>query len=222
MDNTIQDLTNSILASMNLPTQPMRIVLPVEMLQTNANQWNHAIIFTLMNGNHLNPNQVMRAGKIKWKVIDACDIVRAGNNRFVCRFYNNNDLDRVEEQQPWTIMGSLVLMEEFRTGMIAANVIFETLPLWMGFRGLELEHLNTKTVRMIASAAGIVQTVLPVGVIPRTAEGFRARVGVLVHLPLVQGYTFNTLSKGDVWISYKYNNLPSLLHNLFEARSQQK
>ncbi|KAF5197098.1 hypothetical protein FRX31_013315 [Thalictrum thalictroides] len=93
--------------------------------------------------------------------------------------------------------------------MIAANVRFETIPLWMSFRGLELEHMHTDTVRMIGSAAGIVRTVLPVGVIPRTAEGYRARVDVFVHLPVVQGYTFNTLTKGDVWIYFRYNNLPS-------------
>ncbi|KAF5199581.1 hypothetical protein FRX31_010832 [Thalictrum thalictroides] len=210
MENIVHELTNAILASMNLPSQPMRIILPIEMLQTNGNQWNHTLIFTLMNGKHLNPNQVMRAAKIKWKVIDLCDIVRAGHNRFVCRFYNINDHERVEEQQPWIIMGCLVLMEEFSTDGIAANVRFETLPLWMSFRGLELEHLHTETVKMIGSVVGIVQIVLPVGVIPRTVEGYRARVRVFVHLPLVQGYTFNTLSKGDVWISYKYNNLPSL------------
>ncbi|KAF5205185.1 hypothetical protein FRX31_005228, partial [Thalictrum thalictroides] len=188
----------------------MRIILPTEMLQTNANQWNHTLIFTLLNGNHLNPNQVMRAIKLKWKVLDACDIIRAGENRLICRFYNLNDHERIEEQQPWTVLGCLVLIEEFAVEMIAANVRFETIPLWMSFRGLELEHLNTNTIRMIGSAAGTVRTVLPVGVIPRTAEGYRARVDVFVHLPVVQGFTVNTLTKGDVWISFRYNNLPSL------------
>ncbi|KAF5180398.1 hypothetical protein FRX31_030015 [Thalictrum thalictroides] len=188
----------------------MRIILPTAMLQANANQWNHTLIFTLLNGNHLNPNQVMRADKLKWKVMELYDIVRAGHNRFICRFHNHNDHERVEEQQPWTILGCLVLMEEFSIGMITANVRFETLPLWMSFRGLKLEHLHIETIRMIGSDVGIVQTVLPVGVIPRTAEGYRARVGVFVHLPLVQGYTFNTLTNEEVWISFKYNNLPAL------------
>ncbi|KAF5208030.1 hypothetical protein FRX31_002381 [Thalictrum thalictroides] len=63
---------------------------------------------------------------------------------------------------------------------------------------------------MIASAAGTVSEVLPVGVIPRSAEGYRAHVNVLVHFPLVEGTMVNTLEKGDVWVSFKYNGLPSL------------
>ncbi|KAF5205298.1 hypothetical protein FRX31_005115, partial [Thalictrum thalictroides] len=41
----------------------------------------------------------------------------------------------------------------------------------------------------------IVSEVLPVGVIPRTAEGYRDRVNVLIHLPLVEGTMVNSLSK---------------------------
>ncbi|KAF5179946.1 hypothetical protein FRX31_030467 [Thalictrum thalictroides] len=71
-------------------------------------------------------------------------MVRAGNNRFICRFSNVNDQERIEEQQPWMVMGCLILMETFSTGMVAANITFERLPLWMSFRGLELEHLKLR------------------------------------------------------------------------------
>ncbi|KAF5181686.1 hypothetical protein FRX31_028727, partial [Thalictrum thalictroides] len=112
----------------------MRHRIPVSMLQANGNMWNHSLIFTMMHGDHINPNHIMRTIKIKWKVVDACDIVRAGHNRFICRFSHDNDHERVEEQQPWVAMGCLVLMEPFTTGMIAANATFERLPLWMSFR----------------------------------------------------------------------------------------
>ncbi|PIA45533.1 hypothetical protein AQUCO_01600016v1 [Aquilegia coerulea] len=80
----------------------------------------------------------------------------------------------------------------------------------MCFIGLELEHHSTEIVGMIASAAGTVSEVLPVGVIPRAAEGYRAHVNVLINFPLVEGTLVNTLAKGDVWIGFKYNGLPSL------------
>ncbi|KAF5205140.1 hypothetical protein FRX31_005272 [Thalictrum thalictroides] len=94
--------------------------------------------------------------------------------------------------------------------MVAANITFERLPLWMCFCGLKLEHLQSDTVRFIGEAAGIVSNVLPVGVIPRTAEGFRVLVNVNINEPLVQGRFDNTLSNGDVWVAFRYNNLPTL------------
>ncbi|KAF5199989.1 hypothetical protein FRX31_010427 [Thalictrum thalictroides] len=141
-------------------------------------------------------------------------MIRAAHNRFGCRFHNQNDQERVEEQQPWSVLGFLVLIQPFSTEMVTENVLFNTLPLWMSFKGLELEHLHANTVKMIGSAAGEVTTVMPTGIIPRTAEGFRARVNVDIHRPLVQGWPVTTLAKGVVWISFKYNNLPGLFCHL--------
>ncbi|KAF5205195.1 hypothetical protein FRX31_005218 [Thalictrum thalictroides] len=62
--------------------------------------------------------------------------------------------------------------------MMASKVKFDSMPLWMSFKGLQLEHLHADTVRLIAAAAGVVLIVLPVDIIPRTAEGFHARVNV--------------------------------------------
>ncbi|KAF5178378.1 hypothetical protein FRX31_032033, partial [Thalictrum thalictroides] len=214
MENQVHDLTSSISTSLSIPNQTMRIQIPVAMLTENGSQWNHALIFSLLDGGHINPNHVMRTVKLKWKITEVCDMVRAGYNRFICRFSNVNDQDRIEEQQPWVVMGCLILIETYSTGMVAANITFDRLPLWLSFKGLELEHLNSETVKLIGEAAGSVTSVLPRGVIPRSAEGFRAQVQVNVNEPLVQGQFVNTLANGDIWVAFKYNNLPSLFCTL--------
>ncbi|KAF5200807.1 hypothetical protein FRX31_009606 [Thalictrum thalictroides] len=188
----------------------MRVQIPVVMLRQNGSQWNHTLIFSLLDGGHLNPNHVMRTVKMKWKITEVCDMVRAGNNMFIYRFSNINDQECIEEQQPWVVMGCLILIETYSTGMVAANITFERLPLWLSFKGLKLEHLNSDTVRLIGQAVGNVTFVLLMGVIPRSAEGFRAHVQVNVNEPLVQGQFAN----GNVWVAFKYNNLPDLYCNL--------
>ncbi|KAF5202703.1 hypothetical protein FRX31_007710 [Thalictrum thalictroides] len=193
---------------MNLPEPPMRI--PLDLLRETGNLWNNTLIFTLLNGGHLNPNLVMRTVKAKWKTSDTCDMVLSGHNLYVCRFNHAEDQIRVQDHQPWVALGCLILIQPFSNGMNASFIIFNTIPLWLSLKGLALEHLNYKTVQMIAAQAGEVDHVLPVGVIPRSAEGFRALVRVNVQLPLVQGYPCNTLQNGDVWVSFKYNNLPGL------------
>ncbi|KAF5203512.1 hypothetical protein FRX31_006901 [Thalictrum thalictroides] len=170
----------------------------------------YTIILTLLRGDHLNPNLVMRVINTKWIVRETSDVLRAGSNRFICRFHKQDDHDQIFNKQPWQILGHLILMEGFSTGQDYKSIQFQTLPLWISFTGLELEHYSTETVGMIATAAGRVTKVLPNGVIPRSAEGYRARVHVQVQFPLVEGTKVNTLTKGDVWINFKYNNLPPL------------
>ncbi|KAF5183803.1 hypothetical protein FRX31_026610, partial [Thalictrum thalictroides] len=172
--------------------------IPNQILRNNGALWNNTIILTLLHGDNLNPNLVMRSIKTKWSVRESADIIRAGPNRFICRFQKSEDLERVLYKQPWQVLGHLIILEPFSTGKDAHSIRFETIPLWVSFIGLELEHHSTEIVGMIASATGTVSEVLPVGVIPRSAEGYRAHVNVLVHFPLVEGTMVNTLEKGDV------------------------
>ncbi|KAF5187602.1 hypothetical protein FRX31_022811 [Thalictrum thalictroides] len=113
-------------------------------------------------------------------------------------------------------------MEPFTTGMDSGSILFQTLPLWMSFIGLELEHHSTEAVSMIASATGVVNQLLPVVIIPCKAEGYRAQVKVDVNYPLVQGTMVNTLSKGDVWVAYKFNGLSSLYCIIFRKLSHER
>ncbi|KAF5184970.1 hypothetical protein FRX31_025442 [Thalictrum thalictroides] len=85
----------------------------------------------------------------------------------------------------------------------------------MCFSGWELEHYSIDVIKMIASVAGIVTEVLPGGIIPRSAEVYHARVNVFVHLPLVESTMVSSFTKGKVWISLKYNGLPSLYCNTY-------
>ncbi|KAF5205141.1 hypothetical protein FRX31_005273 [Thalictrum thalictroides] len=76
----------------------MRLQIPIAILRENGNQWNNSLILTLLtllDGGHHNPNHVMCSVKIKWKITKVCDMVRAGHNKFICRFSNVNDQERI-------------------------------------------------------------------------------------------------------------------------------
>ncbi|KAF5200163.1 hypothetical protein FRX31_010250 [Thalictrum thalictroides] len=67
----------------------------------------------------------------------------------------------------------------------------------------------------IATAAGRVSKVRPKKNLPRTAEGYMAQVRVDIYKHLVWGTFINTIEGPDVWIEFKYNNLPGLYCNIF-------
>ncbi|KAF5178356.1 hypothetical protein FRX31_032056 [Thalictrum thalictroides] len=186
----IHSLSSSLQNSLSLPPTIMNI--PDDILEANHALWEHTIIITLVNGDGLNPNHVMKCVRQAWRLQQRLDIIPYARNRFVCRFERLTDMERIIADQPWIIIGRLLLIQSFSADMEVHLVTFNTIPLWLGFRGLQLEHLNSAVVSLIASAARNVLNVLPQGVIPRTAEGYRARVEVLVSNPLIQAITVNT------------------------------
>ncbi|KAF5198027.1 reverse transcriptase, partial [Thalictrum thalictroides] len=182
--------------------------IPLDMLQANNNLWNDSVIFTLYGGDNLNPNHVLKAVRKKWGVQNSADIVRFGKNIYVCNFMRLKDKERVVEKEPWTVLGHLLIMLPYDGNIITDELSLERVPLWMSVKGLLLQHMHMDTVQMIASAAGEVEIVLPQIIVPRTAEGFRAKVRVLVNTPLIQGCEVNTVEGRKIWVDFKYNNLP--------------
>ncbi|KAF5180636.1 hypothetical protein FRX31_029776 [Thalictrum thalictroides] len=208
-DKDINDLTESIQTNLTILKRVMRI--PLEQLRINGALWMHAMIISLWNGDHLNPNHVIRQIKLRWKVGERMSMVRVGHNRFVCKIHDVDDLERVETLQPWQIMGCIVLIEPFSTPMNPCDVVFTRIPLLIRFPNLTLEHMSAETVHLLAEDAGVVIEVLPHdGSLPRTAEGFRANIWADIHKPLLRGTYANTLHSGDVWVKIAYINLPSL------------
>ncbi|KAF5198183.1 hypothetical protein FRX31_012230 [Thalictrum thalictroides] len=97
------------------------------------------------------------------------------------------------EREPWTILGYIVVILPYTANMEPADVVLNSIPLWLSLKGLLLQHMHTNTVAMIAAATGEVEIVLPQLIVPRTAEGFRAKVRVLRNQPLLHGCDVNTV-----------------------------
>ncbi|KAF5199203.1 hypothetical protein FRX31_011209, partial [Thalictrum thalictroides] len=138
------------------------------------------------------------------------DMIRVGNNRFLCKIHDEKALKEMKLKQPSQIMGCIVLIEAFSPPTNPHSVIFTRIPLWIRFPDLTLEHMSADSVTLIAADAGEVIDVQPQGRIPRYAEGYRAQVWANIHKPLLKGTYANTLQNGNIWVSILYNNLPPL------------
>lgn len=63
--------------------------------------------------------------------------------------------------------------------MEARDIIFDTIPLWIGFKRLELEHYKLAIIKM--TDAKEVDEVTPKEKIPRSSAGYRAKIKVNMH-----------------------------------------
>ncbi|KAF5194334.1 hypothetical protein FRX31_016076 [Thalictrum thalictroides] len=165
----------------------------------------------MFKGLHLNPNVVITIVLLKWEKefkITEFDLLRVGANKFICKFVKNEDQDTIWGRQPMQSLGSLILMQHFNREKEVEEVSFDTIPVTITFKGLLLEHLDPKVIIFMARRAGVVVAVEPNDSSPTTVEGFRARIIVNVHLPLVQGGSFNSTTKGKIYINFIYFDMP--------------
>ncbi|KAF5208432.1 hypothetical protein FRX31_001989 [Thalictrum thalictroides] len=94
-------------------------------------------------------------------------------------------------------------MQPFSTDLNPFNIRFNTIPLWMSLGGLCLEHHTPDIVDFIAGTAGECIMVLPKMLVPRTSDGYKAKVTVKVFEPLIQGTPANTME----YINFTYHGV---------------
>ncbi|KAF5176623.1 hypothetical protein FRX31_033790, partial [Thalictrum thalictroides] len=183
--------------------------LPEELLQASHAQWDSTLIVTIFMGDHLNPDLAMKAIRAAWRLRSTLDLIQQGINRFVCRFERDSDKQRVQDEQPWKVLGKVLLIHHFNGDMDPETVGFNTLPVWMCFEGLKLEHFHFSIIEMISAAAGKVLDVQPKRFLPRQADGFRARVELNINEPIAQGVPVNSVRWGRTWVTFIYKDLPN-------------
>ncbi|KAF5186482.1 hypothetical protein FRX31_023931, partial [Thalictrum thalictroides] len=181
--------------------------IPDKLLKESHDLWSGSLIVTLLKGEHINGDHAMKAIRSTWRPRGRMDILKRGNNLYVCRFDRDQDKDRITEEQPWKVLGKLMLMQPFSADMNPFDVRFNTIPLWMSMGGLSLEHHTAAIVEFIAGAAGECLLVIPRDLTPRTMGGYRARVVVQVFDPLIQGIPTTTVHQGIVYVSFNYHQL---------------
>ncbi|KAF5207229.1 hypothetical protein FRX31_003184, partial [Thalictrum thalictroides] len=174
------------------------MIIPPSILRTTKALWKNALLVTFYHGGEqLNRTMVMRTLAAKWNIQNPMDVICEAPNKYICRFENAEDRNRIENMQPWHLCGHIVLMTHFISGMVAATHEIETVPIWLTMSGLHLEHHSLEAAAMIASAAGTVKKIE----FPKSGTGFRAKVGIKIAHPLVQGTPVNICDGDDIWIA---------------------
>lgn len=65
------------------------------------------------------------------------------------------------DEQPWQFLGWLMFIKDYFPNIKEEEVIFNTIPIFIWFGGLELEHYKMTTIENIASAMGKVKSIIP-------------------------------------------------------------
>ena len=69
--------------------------------------------------------------KKSWGLEEKVQIIEVGSNLFQFKFKEEFDLNRVFTGGPWSFDNQALMLTKWEVGMMAANVGFETMPLWV-------------------------------------------------------------------------------------------
>lgn len=92
----------------------------------------------------------------------------------------------MEDEQPRIVCDKLLLVKDFLEHIEAKDVIFDTILLWIGFKGLERENYKRPIIWIITSAVGEVDEIFPKDIVPRTFDFYHAKVKVKVSALLLE------------------------------------
>ncbi|KAF9620264.1 hypothetical protein IFM89_010999, partial [Coptis chinensis] len=154
--------------------------IPQDLLLQSQARWTTSLIGKLISDVPHHPNEILRAVRSKWNLKKKLDIVVLEGDLFVFRFEKEADKAKIIKEQPWQVLGYLLVLKAFSPNIPPSTVLFTTTPIWIGFTGLLLEHQLSIVIERIASDTGRVLEVDPVDNTPKDADGTS---GVEVHPP---------------------------------------
>ncbi|CAL5438970.1 unnamed protein product [Camellia sinensis] len=93
---------------------------------------------------HLDPIQVIVDAVINsaWKTRASLRISPWNENVYLFQFDELEDRRRVLEDAPWSVMGSLLVLQPLQSGMVTSELEFRWCPFWVQVHGLPIEKLT--------------------------------------------------------------------------------
>ncbi|KAI8563747.1 hypothetical protein RHMOL_Rhmol03G0132900 [Rhododendron molle] len=130
------------------------------------------------------------------------------NSLYAFTFDLEEDLIKITNQAPWSVMGGLLVLTRWDHDKSVEELDFSSSPFWVQVHGLPLGQINKKNGSLIASMIG--QEVVQGNTSFSSArfQGYlHLRVIIDITKPLKKGFFLKREGKEDLWIKFKYERL---------------
>ncbi|KAE9465341.1 hypothetical protein C3L33_02748, partial [Rhododendron williamsianum] len=118
------------------------------------------------------------------------------------------DLLKITNQAPWSVMGGLLVLARWNHDMTIEDLDFSHSPFWVQIHGLPLGQMNRKNGEAIANLIGKLDSSGMKTYDTSTFKDYlRLRVIIDITRPLKKGFFLKRREKEDLWIRFKYERL---------------
>lgn len=144
-----------------------------------------------------------------WGMKEELRIVEVGENLFHFRFAEEEGMRRVLAGGPWNFDDHILLLKQWKEGMMEGDITFESFDVWVQLHGLPFEYIGDEVGRAIGGRIGELLEV------DNRVEGgeqgrfIRIMVRLELNAPLKRGGNIVCGGGRKVWVAYKYERLLS-------------
>ncbi|KAI8020470.1 hypothetical protein LOK49_LG04G00467 [Camellia lanceoleosa] len=169
---------------------------------------------------NLNKQAVANIIHSAWKTRASVRISPWNENVYLFQFDDLEDLRRVLEDGPWSVMWSLLVLQPLKSGMVTSELEFRWCPFWVQVHGLPIAKLTRGHGETIGRRLGRLVRV------EAHSEGLllqrnflRIRVEIDITKPLLQGFILHHREEGEVLggagiiVLYKYEKLSEFCYD---------
>ena len=130
------------------------------------------------------------------------------DNLFIAVFLNEDDLERVMVQSPWTFDKKLIQIVRFKEDMQPTEVKFSRSAFWIRVINLPIKCMIREVAEDIGNAIGrFIEADLPESGLG-WGRYLRVRVEIDVTQPLLRGKILEISDNKPFWVEFQYEHLP--------------
>jgi hypothetical protein len=129
-------------------------------------------------------------------------------NKFLFTVPLQSHVDRIMQQGPWNIRGSLLLLQPWTADLALDEINLHMCVFWVQVHGLPSQNMTSTNAIKIGKGLGTLLEVdngHVVGLICR--QFLRIKVEINILQPLVPGFLLPRLNRDPLWVSFKYERL---------------
>nr|XP_023882815.1 uncharacterized protein At4g02000-like [Quercus suber] len=147
-----------------------------------------------------------------WGVDEGMQIAEVGSNLFQFKFKTEFDLERVLRGGPWPFDNQVLMLRRWQAGMIAKNVKFDTVGIWVQIWGAPLDMVCPQVAGEVGGRLEKVEEVKRRWRNDMQNLFMKVKVVIPISQPIRRG-GFLLGSDGQcTWAMFKYERLPIFCH----------
>ncbi|QHO31323.1 hypothetical protein S83_026012 [Arachis hypogaea] len=173
-----------------MPNGLYNLVIGEHIKRELRKEWWESLIVKLM-GRRISLMVMRRRLETMWEKHGSLEVIDLGNDYFLVRFFNSEDLDYAIMQGPWKIFDHYLAVRLWKPEFDPALATIDTIAAWVRLPGVAIEYYHQSILKKIGNIIG--RTIKVDSNTADIARGKYARICVELDLtkPLVSHYMIN-------------------------------
>ena len=155
-EEVINSLENS-LENIKLTTEEDEVIAILdEGLKEEIESCSLSLIEKFLTCKPFNKKAMQNTLKRVWGLSDGLQIIEVGSYLFQFKFKSKFELEQMWKGGPWTFDNEVLMLHKGQSGMMAKNVQFDAISLWVQIWGAPFDMVCPKMAEEVGNRLGVV------------------------------------------------------------------